>query len=108
MTRDDLVKFAERDWAAAATRKRDYWMEQYRQHGGALRELPPPRSCFTCGPCSRVIRRPGIGTRIWPITGRSANDWIADLGTAFASVDVEWFLTPAFEQALARAQPGGR
>jgi hypothetical protein len=32
---DDLRRFARRDWAAAATGKRDYWVEQYQRHGAA-------------------------------------------------------------------------
>lgn len=32
---DDLRRFARRDWTTAATRKRDYWAEQYRQFGAA-------------------------------------------------------------------------
>ena len=35
MNADDLRCFARRDWATAATRKRDYWAEQYRAHGAA-------------------------------------------------------------------------
>ena len=35
MTADDLRRFARRDWATAATRKRDYWAQQYEQHGAA-------------------------------------------------------------------------
>jgi hypothetical protein len=30
---EDLRRFARRDWAAVAALKRDYWTEQYRQHG---------------------------------------------------------------------------
>ena len=35
MNADDLRRFARRDWTTAATRKRDYWTDQYRQHGAA-------------------------------------------------------------------------
>lgn len=35
MTADDLRRFARRDWAAAATAKRDYWAEQFQRHGAA-------------------------------------------------------------------------
>ncbi len=32
---DDLSRFAGRDWATAASDKRDFWAEQYRRHGAA-------------------------------------------------------------------------
>lgn len=35
MTAEDLKRFAAREWAAAEASKRDYWLEQYRQHGAA-------------------------------------------------------------------------
>ena len=35
MDPDDLRRFARRDWAEAAARKRDYWSDQYHQHGAA-------------------------------------------------------------------------
>jgi hypothetical protein len=35
VTAEDLKRFAGRDWAAAEARKRDYWRDQYRQHGAA-------------------------------------------------------------------------
>ena len=34
MTLQDLKRYASRDWAQAAADKRDYWMQQYREHGG--------------------------------------------------------------------------
>jgi hypothetical protein len=39
---EDLRQFARRDWAKAADGKRDYWTEQYLQHGSA-----PARSAAT-------------------------------------------------------------
>jgi hypothetical protein len=33
VTVDDLARYARRDWAAAASNKRDYWVEQFRLHG---------------------------------------------------------------------------
>ena len=35
MTREQLTRFARRDWAQAADAKRQYWVQQYRDHGCA-------------------------------------------------------------------------
>jgi hypothetical protein len=35
MTPDDIRRFANRDWASIAAHKRDYWAEQYQEHGCA-------------------------------------------------------------------------
>ena len=35
MNADDLRRYAQRDWSAAAASKREYWAEQYRSFGAA-------------------------------------------------------------------------
>lgn len=67
-----------------------------------LRWQPRSLSCFMRGPCFRVIRPLPIGRMTSPITSPFAADWIvprvrspvadllADLGSAFAGLDVQW------------------
>ena len=49
---DDVRRFAQRDWAMAATSKADYWAQQHQQHGA----IPARRAATALLEHMRVVR----------------------------------------------------